>query len=286
MPMWASHHSVGKMTADIHRLCEQENLQEPRFSQFDENQEFRRGDCESNVEDVNRHRQDYFAAEEARLERFCRDLGERGVRIARIEDRVLWLDDGSRLIRLPGEFGRGCESTIAVYLAATPVTNEQYRRFLISTGYLSPPTWQHVEFRTPDAPVVGVTWFEAKAYAAWAGGDLPTYLEWKTAATEGDPKVEYATWNGQLEEGTAHFGVQFAEGAPVSNLAYPANRLGYYGMCGNTWDWCSNSDGPHRIICGGGYMDSSRFCRVKAVYRNAPIDRDCSVGFRIKIPIG
>src|SRR5262249_21468342 len=117
------------------------------------------------------------------------------------------------------------------------------------------------------------------------GGDLSTQQEWEWAATGGDPRVEYATRDGRLAEGEAHFGVRFAEGAPLSSLAYPSNRLGFYGMCGNTWDWCSTRDGPHRVICGGGYMDSVQFCRARVGYRNAPIDPDCCVGFRIKVVV-
>jgi formylglycine-generating enzyme required for sulfatase activity len=189
------------------------------------------------------------------------------------------LADGTRLIRLPAEISGGD----MVHLAATPVTNAQYRRFLEATGYASPPTWARAAFRRPDAPVVGVTWFEAMAYAAWCGGDLPSRAEWEWAATGGDPGVEYGTAQGRLSQAMAHFGVALGEGAPCPSEAYPPNRLAFSGMCGNTWDWCRTSDGSHQVICGGGYMDAALFCRARAAYRNAAIDRDCCVGFRIRI---
>jgi hypothetical protein len=231
---------------------------------------------------VSRKRNDYATAEETGLQRFCHNIGYRVASFTQTRDGSLKLSDGSRLIRLPDNSSRSRERAHALYIAATPVTNNQYREFVGATGLPTPVTWRFAKFTSAEAPVTGVTWFQAMAYAAWIGGDLPTEEEWEAAAT-GDSNIEYATSNGQISDGAAHFGVPFAEGSPRPSLAYSPNPLGFYGMCGNTWDWCSTADGDHRRICGGGYMDSARFCKVKAVYRNAPIDADCSVGFRIKV---
>ena len=279
-PLAAQERNVAGVLRD---LRQSRSLRPARSSHPDASPERSGGNLpdDDGAEDVSRLRREHFAAEEARLGRFLRDLGGRRAVNARPDGRTLQLDDGTRLILLEGT-GRNGESRDEVYLAATPVRNDQYRRFVEATGYPPPPTWRREEFRIPEAPVVGVTWFEAKAYAAWVGGDLPTQAEWEWAATGGDTSVEYATASGALAGGAAYFGVRLDEGAPAPNLAYPANRLGFYGMCGNTWDWCSDGDGPHRIIRGGGYMDAARFCKTRAAYRNAPIDRDCSVGFRIR----
>lgn len=237
------------------------------------------------AEEVSRRRRQCLEAEAARLEALRHGLAGRQPRATRLDERTLHLHDGSRLIRLPGATSAATGPPADAYLSATPVTNEQYRRFVAATGYPAPPTWRFAVFRKREAPVVGVTWYEAMAYAARVGGELPAQEEWERAATGADPGVVYATTDGRRPEEVAHFGILPGEGAPVENAAHPPNRLGFYGMCGNTWDWCSTPCGPHKIIRGGGYMDSAFFCRARAWYRNAPIDRDCSVGFRIKLVV-
>jgi Sulfatase-modifying factor enzyme 1/TIR domain len=169
----------------------------------------------------------------------------------------------------------------SVYLASTAVTVRQYRQFLDATGWHSSPLIRWPEL-SADAPVVSVTWFEAQAYCYWAGGMLPSQQEWSWAASAGR-NLTYSTANGEISPGLAYYGHRFATGRPLPQRLYPSNPAGYAGMCGNTWDWCGDSWGEHRVIRGGCWMDSERFCEVRARYRNAPIDRDCAVGFRVRI---
>lgn len=242
------------------------------------------GEFEDSAE-INRQRRHCQASEEARLQQFRSALGDRVPKTTRLNEHMSRLEDGTVLIRLPDAVAEQRAASDEVYVAAMPVTNAQYGRFLQATGYPPPPTWDEVGFRVPEAPVVGVTWFESSAYASWAGGSLPTAAEWEWAATGGDKRVEYATSTGRLARHEAHFGVPLAEGAPKLNSDYAPNRLGFYGLCGNTWDWCATEAGLHRVIRGGGYMDSPRFCKTKAWYRNNPVDRDCCVGFRLKLTV-
>jgi len=168
------------------------------------------------------------------------------------------------------------------YLALEPVTNALYRGFLQATGFAPPPpTWERPAFAADDLPVTGITWYEAAACAAWCGGELPSESVWAQAAAGGRHGRRYATADGTLAPGMAHYGGGFAAGAPRPAAAFAPNAAGFHGLCGNTWDWCASLWGSHRVIRGGGWMDTPDFCTVDARYRNAPTDADCCVGLRI-----
>jgi formylglycine-generating enzyme required for sulfatase activity len=168
-----------------------------------------------------------------------------------------------------------------VYLGALSVTAAQYDRFAAATQLPMPSACTALP---AEAPVVGVTWVEALACAYWFGGTLPSEAHWEDAASV-HGRFKYATASGRLSQALAHYDKPFASGTPVPQRDYSPTPSGFFGMCGNTWDWCSDSWDTHRAIRGGCWMDSERFCDTRARYRNAPVDRDTAVGFRVQIHV-
>lgn len=143
-----------------------------------------------------------------------------------------------------------------------------------TTGMPGPATWAlgtYPEDRA-DHPVEGVSWYEAAAYAAYAGKDLPTVFHWSRAAGLGTPQVPV-----------------FSEILDVSNFggdgtvaAGSMRGLGPYGtsdMPGNVAEWCANPAGRLRHILGGSWMDDGYVFRDPNAQN--PLLRRPGYGFRL-----
>ncbi len=81
-------------------------------------------------------------------------------------------------------------------IMSRPVSNGEYARFVAETGAERPLYWtedggerrfDQVAEIDPDLPVMHVSWFEADAYARWAGLALPTEAQWEKAAAMAEP---------------------------------------------------------------------------------------------------
>ena len=183
--------------------------------------------------------------------------------------------------------GRTLRETGAYWLDSYPVTNEQYAAFCQATGYRQPKFWAEGRFRSPRAPVVGVSWFDAYKYAAWAGKQLPTFEQWEKAARGKAGRV--FPWGDQIDHNKAVYGQ--AEGSDaVSEVGHCEENLSEYGardMVGNVWQWTDTWDRQEpemKVICGGSWVDPVEFLRLDQHISTNPKDKFDNIGFRCVKP--
>ncbi len=146
-----------------------------------------------------------------------------------------------------------------------PVTNAQFRRFIIAGGYQAKEFWTDAgwEWREKNSvekpeygddpqwnldnhPVVGVSWYEAVAYCNWLTQTnparkfrLPTEAEWEKAA-RGDDGLEYP-WVGDFDPEKANTD-ESSIGRTTAIGLFPRGEsvCGALDMAGNVWEWCAD----------------------------------------------
>ena len=118
------------------------------------------------------------------------------------------------------------------------VSNREYGDFLRAKGHPAPAYWDDPRLNKPGHPVVGVNWYDAKAYCEYRGKRLPTEAEWEKAAR--GPKATLYPWGNEFDPAKANFGKNHEATTPVD--AYPEG-VSYYGafnMAGNAFEWVSD----------------------------------------------
>ncbi len=184
------------------------------------------------------------------------------------------------------------------------VTNADYRR-CVEAGVCEPPS--HLDaYDDPNRaanPVLSVSWFQARQYAAWAGKRLPTEVEWEYAARAGaserfpwGERWDPAQANGMGVEVGDHWGAE----APVGSFA--PNAWGVYDLIGNAAEWVQDVYHPgyngaprdgrpweqevgpiserKRVVRGGSFADPGSKQRVSDRTARRPEDLHRGSGFR------
>jgi formylglycine-generating enzyme required for sulfatase activity/predicted Ser/Thr protein kinase/predicted esterase len=144
------------------------------------------------------------------------------------------------------------------------------RTFVDVTGRPGPAHWELGTY--PEGqdqhPVEGISWYEAAAYAEFAGKSLPTVYHWTRAAGAVGGWSDILTMSNFSGKGTA----------PVGSFK-GLGPYGTYDMAGNVKEWCFNASGQQRFILGGSQADPPyQFMETDA---QPPIERQRSSGLRL-----
>jgi serine/threonine protein kinase/dienelactone hydrolase len=190
------------------------------------------------------------------------------------------------------------------------VTNKQYKEFINSGGYQNkeywkhefikdgkvltwdeamaqfvdqtkrpgPATWQAGDYPEgeEDYPVSGVSWYEAAAYAEYAGKSLPTGNHWDLARGAYTPMITWFQFGGNAL--FAPFSNFQGKGPAPAGSHQGMTSYGAFDMAGNVREWCWNETPQGRLNKGGAWNDNAyTFTRMAQV---PPFDRSPKNGFR------
>jgi gamma-glutamyl hercynylcysteine S-oxide synthase len=156
----------------------------------------------------------------------------------------------------------------------------------------------------PHRPVCHVCWYEAEAYARWAGARLPTEVEWEAAACydpEERTRLAFPWGNERPTWRHANLDQLAFDTAPVGTFPLNVSPIGCHGMIGDVWEWTASTFEPYpgnrtfpykeysevffgdeyRVLRGGSW--ATRPGAIRGSFRNwdYPIRRQIFAGFRL-----
>jgi eukaryotic-like serine/threonine-protein kinase len=141
--------------------------------------------------------------------------------------------------------------------------------FRDTTGRAGPSTWVagHYPEGQADYPVSGVSWYEALAYAAFAGKSLPAFAQWYAAASSNETDYVVQTSN-----------ISLSKIEPVGTFQ-GLGPYGTYDMAGNVREWVLNDTGDGTKFILGGAWNSQTYLYADP-QALSPLDRSPENGFR------
>ena len=254
---------------------------------------------------------------------------ERGM--MRVDGGEFLMGAGDERFAYDNERPRHAVHVAAFEIDRIPVTNHDYAEFVDAGGYRDSGVWSEagwawrsrthaesplfwtadgrerrfdrLEVRDPALPVMHVSWFEADAFARWAGKRLPTEAEWEKAAAwaPGATRPRRHPWGDAPWSADRANLDQLAFG-PRGAGALPGGASGYgvLGMAGDAWEWTASDFAPYpgfrahpyeeysSIFFGGGFkvLRGGSWATRPSVARNSfrnwdlPERRQIFSGFR------
>lgn len=118
------------------------------------------------------------------------------------------------------------------------VSNKEYGSFIKENNHPGPAYWDDPRLNKPEQPVVGVNWYDAKAYCEYRGKRLPTEAEWEKAAR--GPKANLYPWGNDFDPAKVNYGKNHDATMPVDSYPEGASYYGVYNMAGNVFEWVSD----------------------------------------------
>ena len=202
------------------------------------------------------------------------------------------------------------------YLSKTEITVKQYRACVKAGVCSEPDTYRHCNWNKPDRedhPINCVSWYQARKFSLWVGGDLPTEAQWEYAARSAGKDRKYPWGNEKatcdhtvMKDGKndTHYGCGKNRTWAVCSKVKGNTDQGLCDMSGNTWEWvrdawqddyqnastngsniCTTSKckQSHSGVARGGswYFGVEWYQRVTSRYQTSYSNRAGHLGFRV-----
>jgi formylglycine-generating enzyme required for sulfatase activity/dienelactone hydrolase len=216
---------------------------------------------------------------------------------------MVWVPGGDERLVIPGLEHVEPPALAGFWIERNEVTNREFKRFMEAGGYETrehwvepfvrqgrrlgfgeaialftdrtgrqgPATWEAGDYPDGegDYPVTGISWYEAAAFANWAGKRLPTVFHWNRAAGTllSSHIVPASNFSGEGPAPTGKHG-----------------GIGPYGaldMAGNAREWCWNEGISGRFILGGGWNDATYM--FNDAFEQPAWDRSVTNGVRLAL---
>jgi formylglycine-generating enzyme required for sulfatase activity len=199
------------------------------------------------------------------------------------------------------------------YMSKTEVTVGQYRKCVEAGGCSEPSdkndnshcNWGYSD--REDHPINCVDWKQARTFAKWVGGDLPSEAQWEYASRSGGKDIKYPWGNAEPRCEIANYHGCGGNTIPVCSKIGGNTTQGLCDMGGNVWEWvldeyhssyngapseaigwcsdrgCDSDTSDIRVYRGGSWDYSDSILRSADRTYHLPALHLYSVGFRVSL---